>query len=60
MKKRIRNQKGKRYSNLSSVLNVNREVAIYKQLLDMQKISAQIYERRMKLEELDGDYYADL
>lgn len=60
MKKRIRNQIGKRYSNLSMVLNANREVVIYKQLLDMQKISAQIYERRMKLEELDGDYYADL
>lgn len=60
MKKRIRNQIGKRYLDLSLVLNANREVAIYKQLLDMQKVNTQIFERQVMLEKLDGDYYADL
>ena len=60
MKKRIRNQIGKRYSDLSMVLNANRDVVMYKQLLDKQKVNAQIIERQMMLEKLDGDYYADL
>lgn len=60
MKKKNRNQIGKRYTNLSVVFNANREVVIYKQLLDMQKINAQIFKRRIMLEELDGDYHADL
>ena len=60
MKKRIRNQIERRYLNLSMVLNANRKVAMYKQLLEKQKVNTQIYKRRMMLEELDGGYNADL
>ena len=60
MKKRFRNQIGKRYSDLSMVLNANREVVVCKQLFAKQKINTQIFKRRMMLEELDGNYYADL
>ena len=32
---------------------------MYKQLLDKQSVNAQIDKRRIMMEELDGDYYAD-
>ena len=60
MKKGFRNKSGKRNMSLSMVLNANREVAMYKQLYVKQSVNAQISKRRIKLEELDGDYYYDL
>ena len=60
MKKGFRNKLGKRNVSLSMVLNANREVGMYKQLYAKQSVNAQISKRRIKLEELDGDYYYDL
>ena len=60
MKKKNRNMQGKRNLDLSTVLNANREVIMYKQLLVKQSVDAQIFKRRAMSEELDGDYYADL
>lgn len=60
MKKRFRNRHGKGILSLSMVMNVNREVVMYKQLFEKQCVNSQIYKRRMKLEELGGDYYYDL
>lgn len=57
MKKGFRNKLGKRNVSLSMVLNANREVGMYKQLYAKQSVNAQISKRRIKLEELDGDYY---
>ena len=42
------------------VMNANCEVVMYKQLFEKQSVNAQIYKRRIKLEELGGDYYYDL
>ena len=42
------------------VMNANCEVVMYKQLFEKQSVNSQIYKRRMKLEELGGDYYYDL
>ena len=60
MKKRFRNRQGKGNSALSMVMNANCEVVMYKQLFEKQSVNSQIYKRRMKLEELGGDYYYDL
>ncbi len=60
MKKKFRNRQGKSNLSLSMVLNANREVVMYKQLFEKQNVNAQIYKRRIKLEELGGDYYYDL
>lgn len=60
MEKGVLNKQGMLFSDLSMVLKANREVSKYKQLLDKQSVNAQIIKRRIMLEELDGDYYADL
>ena len=60
MKKRFRNRHGKGILSLSMVMNVNREVVMYKQFFEKQSVKAQIYKRRIKLEELGCDYYYDL
>ena len=60
MKKKFRNRQGKGNSTLSMVMNANCEVVMYKQLFEKQSVNAQIYKRRIKLEELGGDYYYDL
>ena len=60
MKKKFRNRQGKGNLSLSMVLNANREIVMYKQLFEKQNVDAQIYKRRIKLEELGGDYYYDL
>lgn len=60
MNKVVRKRQGKRYPDLSMVLNANRETAMYKQLFVKQNIDAQILKRRLMMEELDGDYCADL
>ena len=57
MKEEVINKQGKHNSD---VLNLKREVSMYKQLLDKQSVNAQIDKRRIMMEELDGDYYADL
>ena len=54
MKKRFRNRLGKGNLSLSMVMNVNRVVAMYEQLYEKQNVKAQIYKRRIKLEELGG------
>ena len=60
MKKKFRNRQGKGNSTLSMVMNANCEVVMYKQLFEKQSVNAQIYKRRIMLEELGGDYYYDL
>lgn len=60
MKKRFRNRQGKGNLSLSMVMNANREVGMYKLLFEKQSVNSQIYKRRIKLEELGGDYYYDL
>ena len=60
MKKKFRNRQGKGFLSLSMVMNANCEVVMYKQLFKKQSVNAQIYKRRIKLEELGGDYYYDL
>ena len=60
MKKRFRNKQWKRNMALPVVMNANCEVVMYKQLFEKQSVNAQIYKRRIKLEELGGDYYYDL
>lgn len=60
MKKRLRNRLGKGNLSLSMVMNVNREVVMYKQLYEKKSVNAQIYKRLIKLEELGEDYYSDL
>ncbi len=60
MKKKFRNRQGKSNLSLSMVLNANREVVMYKQLFEKQNVNTQICKRRIKLEELGGDYYYDL
>ena len=57
MKEEVINKQGKHNSD---VLKLKREVSMYKQLLDKQSVNAQIDKRRIMMEELDGDYYADL
>ena len=60
MKKKIRNRQGKGNLSLSMVMNANCEVVMYKQLFEKQSVNAQIYKRRIKMEELGSDYYYDL
>ena len=60
MKKKFRNKQGKANLSLSMVMNANCEVVMYKQLFEKQSVNAQILKRRVKLEELGGDYYYDL
>ena len=60
MKKKFRNKQGKANLSLSMVMNANCEVVMYKQLFEKQSVNAQILKRRVKLEELGGDYYSDL
>ena len=60
MKKRFRNRQGKGNLSLSMVMNVNREVVMYKKLFEEKRVNAQIYKRRIKMEELGSDYYYDL
>jgi len=60
MKKKFRNKQGKANLSLSMVMNSNCEVVMYKQLFEKQSLNAQILKRRVKLEELGGDYYYDL
>lgn len=60
MKKRFRNMQRKRNMALPVVMNANCEVVMYKQLFEKQSVNAQIYKRRIKLEELGEDYYYDL
>lgn len=51
MKKKFRNKQGKANLSLSMVMNANCAV---------ESVNAQILKRRVKLEELGGDYYYDL
>lgn len=60
MKKKFRNRQGKGNLSLPMVMNANREVVMYKQLYEEQSVNAQIYKRRIKMEELGSDYYYDL
>lgn len=60
MKKKFRNKQGKANLSLSMVMNANCEVVMYKQLFEKQSVNAQILKRRVKLEELGGEYYYDL
>jgi len=60
MKKKFRNRQGKGNLSLPMVMNANREVVMYKQLFEKQSVNAQIYNRRIKMEELGSDYYYDL
>ena len=58
--KKIKNKQGKANLSLSMVMDANYEVVMYKQLFEKQSVNAQILKRRVKLEELGGDYYYDL
>jgi hypothetical protein len=49
MKEEVINKQGKHNSD---VLNLKREVSMYKQLLDKQSVNAQIDKRRIMMEEL--------
>ena len=60
MKKKFRNRQGKGNLSLSMVMNANCEAVMYKRLYEKQSVNAQIYKRRVKLEELGGDFYYDL